>query len=404
VTLALIASSSSQSPMAQRWKAPTARFAARAKPGLSLLGLLRAHERRKVLRLVDGLSDFDMRRAQLGEWRCCLLVARLCTPSDQPSRLPRRQSRVVGRGHDREGLPRWPRPRGLALRLAPALRVTGDGGLAARIAALLARALEAQGITAAGVPPCSARRLIGREDTAAPVSAARALWPGGGAKIAPHWTLAEAQMGGDGMARPAVLPPRPHLLMAFDPAGPTRGRLLRSGREQGWDGDSDGAIHPGHLLTTDGIMDGGERRPMRVEHRLEGFHPMLEPVQPLRDLGGLGCPGARPIGRGASPIARDDLHLRVGPQPRRQGRGLPIGPQGDRLPACQSDPDGPRGLACSPGELVDAQGPWRAVARERQATDATAEGLTAERASQAPTQTHAGRPAQREPEGDQPRD
>jgi len=192
--------------------------------------LLLAHERRKVLRPVDGLSDFAMLRAQLGEWRCCLLVARLCTPSDQPSRLPRRQSRVVGRGHDREGLPRWPRPWGLALRLAPALRVTGDGGPAARVAALLARALEAQGITAAGVPPCSARRLIGREDTAAPVSAARALWPGGGAKIAPHWTLAEAQMGGDGMARPAVLPPRPHLLMALDPAGPTQDRLLRSGR------------------------------------------------------------------------------------------------------------------------------------------------------------------------------
>jgi hypothetical protein len=131
---------------------------------------------------------------------------------------------------------------------------------------------------------------------------------------------------------------------------------------------------------------------------------MLEQVQPLSDLGGLGCPGARPIGLGASPIARDDLHPRVGPQPRRQGRGLPIGPQGDRLPAFPIDPYGPRGLACSQGELVDAQGPWRAVARERQATDATAEGLTAERASQAPTQTHAGRPAQREPEGDQPRD
>jgi hypothetical protein len=44
-----------------------------------------------------------MLRAQLGEWRCFLLVARLCTPSDQPSRLPRRQSRVVGRGHEPGG-------------------------------------------------------------------------------------------------------------------------------------------------------------------------------------------------------------------------------------------------------------------------------------------------------------
>jgi len=53
--------------------------------------LLLAHELRKVLRKVDGLSDFDMLRAQLGELLCFLLVALLCTPSDQPSRLPRRQ-------------------------------------------------------------------------------------------------------------------------------------------------------------------------------------------------------------------------------------------------------------------------------------------------------------------------
>jgi hypothetical protein len=49
-------------------------------PGLSLLRVLLAHERRKVLRQVDGLSDFDMLRAQLGEWLCGLLVARRCRP------------------------------------------------------------------------------------------------------------------------------------------------------------------------------------------------------------------------------------------------------------------------------------------------------------------------------------
>jgi hypothetical protein len=42
--------------------------------------LLLAHELRNVLSQVDGLSDFSMLRAQLGEWLCGLLVARRCTP------------------------------------------------------------------------------------------------------------------------------------------------------------------------------------------------------------------------------------------------------------------------------------------------------------------------------------
>ena len=127
-------------------------------------------------------------------------------------------------------------------------------------------------------------------------------------------------------------------------------------------------------------------------------------MEPISDLGGLGCPMARPIGIGFGPIARDDLHPRVGPQPRRQGFRLPIRQQGDRLPAFQIDQHGPRGLAFVQGEIVDAQDAWRAVARERQATDHAEEGLAIERAPQAPTQTHAGRPAQCETDGDQPCD
>ena len=141
---------------------------------------------------------------------------------------------------------------------------------------------------------------------------------------------------------------------------------------------------------------------MCVEHGFKGVHQILEQVKPISDLGGLGCPLVRPIGIGSGPIARDDFHPRVGSQPLRQGLGLPIGQQGDRLPAFQIDQHGPRGLACSQGDIVHAQDLWRAVARERQATDHAEEGLAAERASQAPTETHAGRPAQREPDGEQP--
>jgi hypothetical protein len=309
---------------------------------------------------------------------------------------------LVGLGHDGECRPTPLLPRRLTLCLAQALCVTGDGGIAPGIATLLQLAIQAQGIVTAGIPPFQEIGFVGIEDTVATVTAARALRQGGGAEIAKYRTPPDAQMGGNGMARPAVLPQRPPLLMALNPTGPPWGRLLLSGRWRGWNGD--GAVRQGHPLTTDGVIDGGERRPVRMEHLLEAFHQILQEVKPISDLGGLGGPMARPIGIGSGPIARDDLYSRVGPQPLRQGLCFPIGQQGDRLPAFQIDQDGPIGLAFPEREIIDAQDSWRAVARERQAMDEAQEGLTAEQASQAPTEPHAGRPAQHQPDGDQPRD
>jgi hypothetical protein len=204
------------------------------------------------------------------------------------------------------------------------------------------------------------------------------------------------------MPRPPLVVQRPHLLMALDPAGPALGRLLLSGRRRGWDGDGDGAVRQGHPLTTDRIIDGRERLVMCVDHVFEGFHQMLQEVKAIGDLGGLGRPLAGPVGIGSRPIAGHNFHPRMCSEPLGHGVGLPIGPQGDRLPAFQIDQDGPIGLAFTEREIVDAQDPRCAVARERQATDDAEESLTAERASQAPTEPHAGRPAEREADGDQP--
>ena len=59
---------------------------------------------------------------------------------------------------------------------------------------------------------------------------------------------------------------------------------------------------------TDGVIDGCERRPMRVEHLLEGFHQILEQVKPISDLDGLWRSLARPISIGSGSVARDDLY------------------------------------------------------------------------------------------------
>src|SRR5262245_2552421 len=101
--------------------------------------------------------------------------------------------------------------------------------------------------------------------------------------------LADAQMGGHGTARPALLMQGPHLLVALDPACPALGRLLLSGRGRGWDHDGDGAVYQGNSLVTKGIIDGGQCRPMPVEYLLESLHQILAQVKPVSDLRSLGC-------------------------------------------------------------------------------------------------------------------
>jgi hypothetical protein len=174
------------------------------------------------------------------------------------------------------------------------------------------------------------------------------------------------------------------------------------GMRGGGDRDRHGAVRPGHPWTPEPVMDGVKPRPMRVAHGGKGCQQMLEEGKPISHLGGLGCPMASTVRRGAGAVARDDLHPRVGPQPRRHRLGRTSGPQGDRRPAFSIDQHGPRRRAFAQRASVHAPDLWRAVARARQGTDHAQAGLTAERASPARTQTHAGRPAQCETHGDQP--
>jgi hypothetical protein len=211
-----------------------------------------AHEVGKVLGEVDGLGHVRMLRAQLG----VILSALPRLPHHQPSRLTSGEGPVVGFGHAGEGQPTPPWPR----RLAQALGVAGDGGVAPRIAALLELPREAPGVVTAGVPPVQEIGVIGGEDTVAAVTASPALRQGGSAQIAKHRRLADAEVGRNGVPRPPLVVQRPHLLMAVDPAGPALGRLLLVGRRRPWDGDGRSAVRQGHPLTTEGLIDGGERR------------------------------------------------------------------------------------------------------------------------------------------------
>jgi hypothetical protein len=187
-----------------------------------------------------------------------------------------------------------------------AARAARDGGGAPRRALRVPRAPPAPRLRAAGVPPFQPIGGIESEATVAPVTAAPARGPGGGAESATHRLRAEAERGRQGRPRPPAVVPRPPRRMGLDPAGPPLGCRLLPGRSRGWNGDGTGAVRQGHRLTTDGGMDGRARLVLRLAHRFAAFHQRLEQVKPRRDLGGFGGPVARPLGRGAGPIARDD--------------------------------------------------------------------------------------------------
>jgi hypothetical protein len=86
-------------------------------PGLSLLGLPPAHKLDNVLGKVDRLGHFSMLGVQLGELLGFVLGALLLMPHHQPGRLTSGEEPVVGLGHDREGRPRPPLPRCVAVGL-----------------------------------------------------------------------------------------------------------------------------------------------------------------------------------------------------------------------------------------------------------------------------------------------
>jgi hypothetical protein len=198
-------------------------------PGLQLLGVPLAHELGKVLGEVDRLCHVRMLRAQLGELLGIALGALLLMSHYQPGRLTSGEEPLVGLGHDGEGGPMPLLAGRLALRLAHALGIASDGGIAPRIATPLELTKQTQSVMTASIPPFQEIGFIGIEDTAAAVTAWSALWQGGRAEIAKHCILADAELGRNGMPRPPSAVQCPHLLVERHPSGPALASLLLPG-------------------------------------------------------------------------------------------------------------------------------------------------------------------------------
>jgi hypothetical protein len=87
------------------------------------------------------------------------------------------------RGHKRQGVTWSPLSWCLALRLAHALGVAGDGDITAAVAMLLELSEESQGVAAPRIPAFEEIGCIGREETAAAVTARLALGKRGGGTV-----------------------------------------------------------------------------------------------------------------------------------------------------------------------------------------------------------------------------
>jgi hypothetical protein len=94
---------------------------------------------------------------------------------------------------------------------------------------------------------------------------------------------------------------------------------------------------------------------MVIEHAAQRSTAVAQEMEPIRDLDGLGCSLASPIGVGAGTITHDDLDAGMAPQPDRQGLSLSVGQQIDDAVTFQFAQDRAVALPFAPGPVIDAE-------------------------------------------------
>jgi hypothetical protein len=118
---------------------------------------------------------------------------------------------------------------------------------------------------------------------------------------------------------------------------------------------------------------------MRGEHLVQGFPEILQQMKAVRDLRGCGCPAARTLGIGFGPIARDDLHPRVGLKPLREGLGVALRQEGDGLPLLQVHQDRAISVSFPERPIIHAQHPGCGKAWQWQPAEHAEQGVPAHR-------------------------
>jgi hypothetical protein len=90
------------------------------------------------------------------------------------------------------------------LGLTQALSIAGDGGITAAVAPLTELRTQLAGVTAARIPALDQVVLVGVEQTLTTISAPLPFGKGRRMEVALHRGSAQAQLPGDGRARPPL--------------------------------------------------------------------------------------------------------------------------------------------------------------------------------------------------------
>jgi hypothetical protein len=131
----------------------------------------------------------------------------------------------------------------------------------------------------------------------------------------------------------------------------------------------------------------------------EGCRQMLDAREPIRHLDGRGRAVTSALGIGTRPIARDDLHPGVLPQPLRHRFGGPLRQQGHGLPAFQIHQDRAIGVPFAQGKIVHPEHPGRGHGGQRQLPEQAQEGVPAHGQVPLVAQLHPGGAPQGHAEG-----
>jgi hypothetical protein len=122
---------------------------------------------------------------------------------------------------------------------------------------------------------------------------------------------------------------------------------------------------------------------------------ILEDVEAVGDLHGIGCAGRCASGIGARAVTTNNGHRGMLVQPGFYGFGAAIGEEREHLMALQIDHNAAIGLTFATRPIIDADDGGRALRRRRNASYQTKQGVAAARHALARRLTGAGSAAKR---------
>src|SRR4029453_3736541 len=170
---------------------------------------------------------------------------------------------------------------------------------------------------AAVIPAFEQIRFIGGQQAAPPIAPSFAFRKRRRVEVAKYRAPPHPELVGNGLARVALVPQGPDLLVARHPLCPAAGGFgLDQGRgEWPWDRRDDSPVVWGHHRMAHGLIDSLEGGALPTEHLLKDLGEVLEQMKAIGNLGGGWCPLSDLTCVSFRPVAGDHLDTRRRPEP-----------------------------------------------------------------------------------------